>query len=115
MRPSHGKQQRQEDLRRLCHDGQVRRSDQDLAFQHQTMTDQNFTADPTSPPSLLEQAIQEIQQTPQEYLPSLLAIIRLFRESVTLTSAEESFRQGWQEAMTEKTIPVSQLWDGING
>jgi hypothetical protein len=44
----------------------------------------------------------------------LLQIIRLFRESVTLKSAEESFRQGWQEAITENTLPVSQLWDGID-
>lgn len=25
----------------------------------------------------------------------------------------EDFRQAWDEAMTEKTIPVSQLWEGI--
>ena len=78
------------------------------------MTDQNFVADNASTTGILEQVIQEIQRTPQEYLPSLLQIIRLFRESVTLKSAEESFRQGWQEAMTENTFPVSQLWDGID-
>ena len=78
------------------------------------MTDQNFVADNASRTEVLEQVIQEIQQTPQEYLPSLLQIIRLFRESVTLKSAEESFRQGWQEAMTGNTLPVSQLWDGID-
>ncbi len=79
------------------------------------MTDQNFVPDNASKTEVLEQVIQEIQQTPQEYLPSLLQIIRLFRESVTLKSAEESFRQGWQEAMTGNTLPVSQLWDGIDG
>ena len=78
------------------------------------MTDQNFVADNANRTEVLEQVIQEIQQTPQEYLPSLLQIIRLFRESVTLKSAEESFRQGWQEAMTGNTLPVSQLWDGID-
>ncbi|MGK7943911.1 MAG: hypothetical protein AB4058_05530 [Microcystaceae cyanobacterium] len=36
------------------------------------------------------------------------------REGVTLKSAEESFRQGWYETMTENTFPVSQLWDGID-
>ncbi|MGK7930264.1 MAG: hypothetical protein AB4041_02365 [Microcystaceae cyanobacterium] len=36
------------------------------------------------------------------------------RERVTLKSAEESFRQGWYEAMTENTFPLSQLWDGID-
>lgn len=78
------------------------------------MTDQNFVADNASTTRLLEQVIGEIEQTPHEYLPSLLQIIRLFRESVTLKSAEESFRQGWQEAMTGNTLPVSQLWDGID-
>jgi hypothetical protein len=31
-----------------------------------------------------------------------------------LESAVESFRQGWYEAMTGKTLPVSQLWEGID-
>ena len=35
-------------------------------------------------------------------------------EFVTLKSAEESFRQGWHEAVTGQTIPLSQLWDGID-
>ena len=26
----------------------------------------------------------------------------------------DDFRQAWQEAMTGKTIPVSQLWEGID-
>ncbi|GBF82933.1 hypothetical protein [Aphanothece sacrum] len=78
------------------------------------MTEQNFVADNASTKKLLEQVIGEIEQTPHEYLPNLLQIIRLFRESVTLKSAEESFRQGWQEAMTGNTLPVSQLWDGID-
>jgi len=25
----------------------------------------------------------------------------------------EDFRQAWHEAMTEQTIPISQLWEGI--
>jgi hypothetical protein len=29
-------------------------------------------------------------------------------------SAIESFRQGWHDAMTGNTVPVSQLWEGIN-
>ena len=62
----------------------------------------------------LDQVIQEIQETPEEHLPSLLKIIRLFRESVMLDSAEASFRQGWKEAMMGDTIPVSQLWDSID-
>lgn len=31
-----------------------------------------------------------------------------------LESAVESFREGWYEAMTGQTIPVSQLWEGID-
>ncbi|MDZ7956728.1 MAG: hypothetical protein RMY34_02270 [Aulosira sp. DedQUE10] len=29
-------------------------------------------------------------------------------------SASESFRQGWYDAMTGNTVPVSQLWEGID-
>ena len=38
----------------------------------------------------------------------------LFRESVTLKPAEASFRQGWQEAQTGQTRPISELWEGID-
>jgi hypothetical protein len=61
-----------------------------------------------------DQIINEIRETPEEYLPNLLQIVRLFRESVTLKSAEASFRQGWQEAMAGQTSPVSELWEGID-
>jgi hypothetical protein len=33
---------------------------------------------------------------------------------VTLKTAEDSFRQGWHEAMTGQTIPLAELWDGID-
>ena len=29
-------------------------------------------------------------------------------------SGIESFRQGWYDAMTGNTLPVSQLWEGID-
>ncbi|RZN35434.1 MAG: hypothetical protein EF813_08890 [Methanosarcinales archaeon] len=58
--------------------------------------------------------IREIKETPQEYLPNLLQIVRLFRESVVLKPAEYSFRQGWEEASSGETRPVSELWDGID-
>ncbi|NJL51569.1 MAG: hypothetical protein HC930_03980 [Hydrococcus sp. SU_1_0] len=42
-------------------------------------------------------------------------IIVLLSEEEELTeSARESFRQGWQDAMSGKTLPVSQLWEGID-
>ncbi|MBE9164137.1 hypothetical protein [Tychonema sp. LEGE 06208] len=31
-----------------------------------------------------------------------------------LKSAEECFRQGWHEAMTGHTLPLSELWEGID-
>lgn len=61
-----------------------------------------------------EQIVQEIRDTPREYWPNLLQLIRLFRESVTLKPAVASFRQGWQEALTGQTFPISELWEGID-
>jgi hypothetical protein len=58
--------------------------------------------------------VREIRAMPQEYWPNLLQLIRVFRESVTLKSAEASFRQGWQEAMAGQTRPVAELWEGID-
>jgi hypothetical protein len=58
--------------------------------------------------------VREIRAMPQEYWPNLLQLIRVFRESVTLKSAEASFRQGWQEVMTGQTRPVAELWEGID-
>jgi hypothetical protein len=42
----------------------------------------------------LNTVMQEIEQTLPESLPNLSQIVRLFCQSVTLTSAAESFRQG---------------------
>jgi hypothetical protein len=61
-----------------------------------------------------EQLVHEIGETPEEYLPILLEIVRLFRESITLKPAEASFRQGWKEALVGNTKPVSELWEGID-
>jgi len=58
--------------------------------------------------------MKEIKATPDEYLPSLLDIMRIFRESITLKSADESFKEGWNEAMTGETIPIDKLWTGID-
>jgi hypothetical protein len=59
------------------------------------------------------QIIQEIEATPGEYLPTLLNIVRTFRESITIKPAEKSFQQGWKEAMAGETIPIEELWTGI--
>ncbi len=61
-----------------------------------------------------EQLVREIHETPREYWPNLLQLVRLFRESVMLKPAEACFRQGWLEAMRGQTRPVSELWEGID-
>jgi hypothetical protein len=62
----------------------------------------------------VEQIGQEVRQTPDEYSSALLEIIRLLCHSITLKAAEESFKQGWQEAMQGETMFVSDLWVGID-
>ena len=58
--------------------------------------------------------IRELKEMPKEYLPNLLEIVHLYKESVTLKPARESFRQGWREVKEKKTMPISQLWEGIS-
>ena len=60
------------------------------------------------------QVIEELDRIPGEYLPSVLQMIRAFRESVTLKSAEMSFRQGLTEALAGEVQPVSELWEDID-
>lgn len=61
-----------------------------------------------------KQLTREIEETPTEYLPALIKIVRLFRESVTLKPAEDSFRQGWKETLADETRPVDELWESID-
>jgi hypothetical protein len=61
-----------------------------------------------------EKIEQEIHKTPDEYLPMLLEMVRLFRQSVALKPADESFRQGWKEALKGETMPVSELWTNLD-
>ena len=56
-----------------------------------------------------KQLIYEIQTIPEEYLPNLIQIIRLSNDSVTLKPAAEA-AQGWKEAQSGMTKPVSELW-----
>ncbi len=55
--------------------------------------------------------LEEAEKIPVEYRPFLLDMVRAFRESVTLKTAEGSFRQGWQEALRGETRLVADLWD----
>ena len=61
-----------------------------------------------------QQLFKEIQQTPVEYLPILLRIVKSYREAVTLNTATENFRQGWKETLSGDTHPISSLWDDID-
>ena len=61
-----------------------------------------------------EQIAREVRETPKEYWPNLLQLIRLFRNSVILKPADASFRQGWREAMTGQSQPITELWEGID-
>jgi hypothetical protein len=83
---------------------------------------------------LEERLIPEIRQVLKEYPPKsrrpfgasltltfgmllllfgMYLIVRIFRESVILKPAQVSFRQGWREAMSGQTYPVSELWEGV--
>jgi hypothetical protein len=51
--------------------------------------------------------------------PQLVAAAKRAKQEMvlcdkTLKSAEECFRQGWKEAMTGETVPLSELWEGID-
>lgn len=60
------------------------------------------------------QVLKEVDNIPDEYLAALLKMIRVFHESIILKPAEESFRQGWQEALRGDTRPVSELWEELD-
>ena len=60
------------------------------------------------------QVLEEMRGVPVEYLPNLLQLVRLFRETVTLSQADESFRRGWQEVLRGETREASDLWSGID-
>ena len=61
-----------------------------------------------------QQLQAEIEATPGEYLPALLAIVRLYRQSVALKPSADSFRQGWTEALSGQTLPLAELWQDID-
>ena len=60
------------------------------------------------------QLLQAVNALPEEYLPYLLQLVQTFSDSVTLKSAAESLRQGWQEARNKEIRPIDELWDGID-
>jgi hypothetical protein len=59
------------------------------------------------------QVVEEINRIPVEYLPSVLEMVRAFRQGVTLKTAEASFEQGLREALAGEVLPVSDLWKDV--
>lgn len=57
---------------------------------------------------------QELDLIPEESFPSLLKMIQDFRKDAAFPTAEEGFRQAWQEAMTGQTRPISELWERLD-
>ena len=84
-------------------------SEQDLSSV--TNTPSNETASPQENTSvkdnhILAKLILEIQQTPAEYLPNLLQIVRLFRESVALKPVTSNDSE---QNATPKILEANQL------
>lgn len=61
-----------------------------------------------------KQVLAELAAIPPEYLPYLLQLVRSYRASIVLKPAAASFRQGWQEAQRGDTMPIKDLWEGID-
>jgi len=61
-----------------------------------------------------EELVNEIKQTPEEYRPLLLRIVRSFREGVMPPSAEVSLREGWQDVVAGNTHPIETLWEPVD-
>lgn len=60
----------------------------------------------------LEGTWEEILAQSAKFADRRVRIIVLAEEP--LKSAEDCFRQGWHEAMTGETVPLSELWEGID-
>lgn len=62
----------------------------------------------------------ELPKLPVVSLNSAVKVILLIDEKVQtkddqeLPSATESFREGWSDMLAGRTIPISQLWDGLD-
>ncbi len=81
----------------------------EIKSREENMSEQNLSSLTNIPSTevaqenyLLAKLILEIQQTPDEYLPNLLQIVRLFRESVTMKPVSSD---AWVKAMDEIKNP----------
>lgn len=57
---------------------------------------------------------KEIHQVPVEFLPLLLSIVKSYRQSLQLMPAEDSFKQGWEDAKQGDVSPLADLWKDID-
>ncbi|MEG3876666.1 hypothetical protein QT972_04675 [Microcoleus sp. herbarium7] len=63
----------------------------------------------------IEGTWEEILAQSAKFADRRVRIIVLANEDEeALPSPEESFRQGWHETMTGETVPLSELWEGID-
>ncbi|QYX30267.1 hypothetical protein [Sphaerospermopsis torques-reginae] len=72
---------------------------------------------------LIDKIIQELRDIPEDKLAEIYDIIHYFRIALeTDSSAEETpteiviegIRQGIKEALSGQTIPLSEMWEGID-
>ncbi|MFA7174704.1 MAG: hypothetical protein WC340_15075 [Kiritimatiellia bacterium] len=61
-----------------------------------------------------DQFLHEIRQVPQQYLPQLLEIVHIYKESIIKKTTVESLEQSWKQAISGETSPVSELWEGVD-
>ncbi len=52
-----------------------------------------------------------LKDLPDNSVVNVVVVVEANQTNEPLEPAIESFRRGWHDAMTGKTIPVSQLWD----
>jgi hypothetical protein len=78
-------------------------SEQDLSNVTKTTSTES---DSTQDNHLLAKLILEIQQTPEEYLPNLLQLVRLFRESVTMKPVP---LEASEQNTTPETLEANRL------
>lgn len=64
----------------------------------------------------LDQPLSIMENSRVEVIVLIPEIVDIDKEDELNETREEilnDFRQAWYEAMSEQTIPVSQLWEGI--
>ena len=72
----------------------------------------------SEPKDITEQLHAEIDETPPRYRALLLRLVHSFRTGVEedepWPTAEESFREGWEDMKAGRTHPIEELWEGID-